>query len=258
MGMANKHLGAYFGSIAASQTNLSVNAVQDGILTILNNHFIVPQAANILWALVTGTSVSRGRLNTPKFRYIGLPSLVPTNILATIASPPNVYDGRDYPMQLDPVDEIAFEVSTDASGTANVFAAMLFSFGNLAVTPGPTYRLRATAAITGATGTWANGALTFDNTLPSGHYQIVGMDVVGANLLFARLIIPGAAFRPGVFARNAVSSWKHPINEPGSVGVIGDFDSINVPNLEILCSGANSAQEVFLDVQLKGPIGSGK
>lgn len=248
--MTNQHLAAWDASIAASQSNVQIAAVSDSILTILNNDFIVPQAADVLWAIVSGTSLARARLNTPKFRYIGLPYFAPSNLAATFATYENVYDGRNYPFRVNPVDAIRLEASTDASGTARVYGAMLFSWGVQAVNPGPMYRLRATGTITGVADAWANGSLTFDQPLPAGRYAVCGMDCIGANLLFARLIFPGSAWRPGVFCRNALSNIKHPILEPGSVGVLGEFESITQPNLEIFAAGANSAQEVYLDLQM--------
>jgi hypothetical protein len=253
-----QHVAAYDASVAASQTNLSVNAIQDGILTILNNHFVVPSSAKIQWVFAGGTNLNRIRLNTPKFRYIGLPSLVPINKTFLAPSPFNVYDGRDYPMVVDPVDEIAMESSTDASGAARNVIVVCFAFGQIAITPGPLYRLRATAAIAGAANAWTSGSMTFDQTLPSGHYSICGMDCVDAGSVAARLIIPGTTWRPGCICRVAPEKIKNPIFAPGYNGCIGDFDSINVPNLEVLGDGTAAAQEVFLDVMRTGPISQGQ
>lgn len=256
--MTNFHLAAYYASVAADQTNLAIAAVNDPVLTkTTGNNYIFPTQTDLLLAYATGTSLNRLRLNTPKFRYVGLPSLVPGNKSATVPSPYNLYDGRSYPMRLNPVDEVSVEATTDSSGTAAVLAGLWLSFGNQAPQQLPTYRLRGTATITAAAGVWASGTMTMDQTLPAGRYAVVGMDCVGTNLHFARLVFPGSVFRPGVVGRNAVSGIKNPVFEPGQLGVFGEFDSINLPNLEVMCMGACTAQEVFLDLQmLSDRIGS--
>jgi hypothetical protein len=90
--------------------------------------------------------------------------------------------------------------------------------------------------------------LTFDQTLPSGIYQIQGMNAFGANLLGARLIFTGGGWRPGVLAMQTLSSVPRQEFTDGSFGVFGEFDSVTIPQLEIFAEGANAAQEGFLDV----------
>lgn len=248
--MTNQHLAVVASSLAASLTNTKVNAVQDPILTILNNDYVVPQSCDLLAAAIFGTSIDRGRINTPKFREIGLPSIVPVNVAAAVTGLINMMDSREHPMRLAPVDEIAIEASTDASGTAIVYGALWLGFGRQNVAPGPTYRLRFTAAITAVANAWTFGTIAMDQTLPAGRYAVVGLDVVATNCLFARLIFPGDTYRPGVVARNAVGVLKHPIFEVGQMGVLGEFNSINLPQLEILASGACTVQTGYIDVQL--------
>lgn len=251
--MTNLHLGVYSASPAINLTNTDLAAINDGILTRLNNHLIVPTQADILWVYGGGVGLSRARINTPKFRLIGLPSVVPVNNALIPPSPPNIYDGRIFPLRVNPVDEVAIEVTTDGTAGAAQFVGLQFAFAKQAIQPGPIYRLRASAAITAAAGTWVNGTMTMDQTLPSGRYAVVGLDVVGANLMFARLIFPGSSFRPGCLCRDVNSSFKANLFEPGEQGVLGEFDSINLPNLEICSHGANTAQQVYLDLQYLSP-----
>lgn len=246
--MTGLHLAAYYASVADGATNANVAAANDGILTITNSRFIVPQKAEIICTWTLETTVLRMRLNTPKYRFVGLPSLIPVNNSLTIPSPLNIANFIDAPLPVDPVDEIGVEASQSSGGAENNLTLMLLRFENRPLIPGPIYRLRGTAAITAAAGVWASGSITLDQSLPAGRYAIVGLDVIGTNIGGARLIVPGSAYRPGVPARNSRAQIPHPLFARPNLGIWGEFESVNLPNLEIMCTGANTSQEVYLDV----------
>lgn len=247
------HVAAYRGSVAAGGTDTDIASVQDNQLTIANNHFVLPKRARLAFAAGFGVNLSRLLLNTPKMRTVGLPSLVPINIVATVPSPVNVIDLTDRNMLLDMVDEIAVQASSSDAGAQTMTCVVGFQFDYKQVPSLPVYRIRATGAITAVSGSWTGGTMTLTQTIPRGNYAIVGLDVVGTNLLAARLSFAGAGWRPGVIARNAVSSVPHPLFQGTELGVLGEFDSINLPVLEILSGGANASQEIFLDlIQMTG------
>lgn len=95
------------------------------------------------------------------------------------------------------------------------------------------------------------GALTFSQTLPVGRYQIVGMNVVCASSVFARLVFPGGtSFRPGVVTN--VSYGNLILGDPfryGRLGSYGEFEFNVPPAVEIMgtAAGAQTAT-VILDV----------
>lgn len=248
-GMSNLHLAVFYtSSLANSQTDLKLNAVNDQILTIVNNTFLVPRQAQVILAFSAGANLVRVRLDTPKFRYVGLPSLTPISLTATVPLVPAVYNAMNFPLTVDPSDAISVQASSLTVGAALAYCGLWFSFGIQQPQFGPVYRLRGTAAITNAAGTWVNGSITFDQTLPNGRYQVVGLDVVGANLAFARLIFPDASFRPGVLCRQTADGVRLPQFDMGAQGVLGEFIYPSLPNLETLSVGASTAQEIFMDV----------
>lgn len=249
------HLAAYRGSVGAGLTNVDIAAVNDGVLTLTNNHFLVPQEAQLLFAAGFGVNMTRLLLNTPSLRYVGLPSIWPINNVVTVPSPFNLFKGGDFPLKLPKADEIAIQASQNDAGAQQMAALVAFGFNPPAAPSGTRYRLRATATITGVVGAWANGSLTMDTTLPAGIYALVGMQVMAANVLGARLIFPGASFRPGVIPVAADQNITQSIFVDGTLGVFGQFENVNLPNLEIfLGSGANAAQEIFLDVVRMGNV----
>jgi hypothetical protein len=181
-------------------------------------------------------------------RAVGLPYIAPLNQTVAVPSPPNLADFGEYGPAPADADEISVEATHTDAGAQIQYALMWLRFGRKQPDIGQEYRLRGTAAITGVVGSWASGAITLDQTLPSGIYQIQGMDAFGTNLIGARLIFPGGGWRPGVLARNAVNSVPSQIFTNGSLGVYGEFDSFAIPQLEIFVEAANTSQEVYLDV----------
>lgn len=243
------HLTAFRGSVGIGVLNAAIAAVADNALTrSAGNAVVAPQGATIFAGVGGGVNASRSRINTPVIRAIGNPYLAPLNTGITAPSPPNIaVFGPGGPMPAKN-DEISVEATHTDAGAQIQFALLWLMFGRREPRGGRRHRLRFTAAITGVVGSWASGAITLDQNLPSGTYEIQGMDVFGTNLLGARLIFPGGGWRPGVLGRNAVGSVPHPLGTDGSLGVFGDFDSINVPQLEVFVEAANSAQEGYLDV----------
>lgn len=242
------HLGAWFENVAAGVTDSQVNAVQDSILTITNNNFLLPARAQIKWVYGAGVGMDRLRLNVPPLRYVGLPSLVPINVTAAVPSPFNLVDLENRPVFVDPIDQVEIDTTNTDAGAQNHFVVAAFAFGRKEPAAGPVYRVRATAAITGSTGTWVNGSMTMDQSLPQGRYEVVGLDLTGTNLIAGRLVFPGASFRPGAIARNSASSLKHPYFDTNSMGSYGFFDFPNLPTLDIFVGGANTAQVIYMDL----------
>src|SRR5262249_15503135 len=117
------------------------------------------------------------------------------------------------------------------------------------VPTGQVFTMRTTVTITTVANGWASGQLTFDQTLPSGRYSIVGLDVIGATLIAGRLILPGYAHRPGVIAGVDMGKFAGPIFRYGNMGEYGQFVNTALPQLEVFANAAGSqAIEAYLDL----------
>lgn len=249
--MANEtyfHLAVYSGSVPTGTGLTQVNAVNDSILTLQNNQLILPENGRLVVVAGVGTNLSRIRLNTPSVRQVSLPYYNPVNTTATVQAVPNVADLTSGPITIPFADAIAWEAQTTDVGTQSVTILNWYNFGYRPVPNGQRYRIRATSTITAVASTWANGPITLEQTLPMGNYAVVGMDVVGTNLLAARLIFPGSSYRPGVLPRNAEGNDIWDGFQDGRLGMYGVFNSVNQPNLEIFAIGANTSQVTYLDL----------
>jgi hypothetical protein len=251
------HMFGWYDTQAGAVTNNAMATITDPILTTSTTYFLMPSSAQ-LWAMYAfGADLTRARLNTPSLRYVGLPSVYPINIAANPPSPLNGWRLYNNPIPLPKVDTVTCESTTSAADTDAVMA--IASFTSFRPSPGgKVYRVRGTAAITGVAGTWVNGAITMDQTLPQGVYSIVGMICYAPTCIGARLAFPGSGWRPGVIPINARSGNPDPCFTDGTVGEYGRFENANIPNLDICVAfgGSSATQEVFLDVIRLGDIGT--
>lgn len=251
------HLAAYSASLTNGSVFAQVAAVNDQVLTrTTGNNFILPRPGKLVAAYSAGVSITEARINTPSLRYVGLPLIGFLNAALVVPSPPAFTWWGDNGPPIPTVDEISVEHSLGGAAPEQEFSGLWFQFDKRPVPSGPTYRLEFTGTIAAVANTWVAGAVTPTSTLPQGTYAVVGMDVVGTNLLFARLIFPGSFFRPGVLCRNAKTSLPSYLFTNEAMGLYGTFKSVNLPNLEIMSTGANAAQTLYLDLIRTGDFQS--
>lgn len=251
------HTFAYSQTTGGAITNTALNAVPDSILTLSTaTTFLTPAQAKLVIAFTQGVTATRSRLNIPSLRYVGLPSMTPINVGATVSTPLNIWNMLDNPIDLPKVEPITVEGTDTAIDTMSVVLWAMYNF--TPIPPGKKFRVRGTSAVAGVINTWQNGAITLDQVLPQGQYVCTGLDVVAANVLAARLVFAGTGFRPGCPARNSVGAVMHPAFTDGRLGCYGKFENANVPSIDILLGGggASAAQEIFLDlIRLTGVDG---
>lgn len=236
---------------AVAQTNTAINGVADGQFTLsTTTTFISPEKGSLVAAFSIGQNMTRTRLNIPSLRMVGLPSLTPINTGTTVPSPVNICRVEEGKIIIPPVEPISFEVTSPGAVGENPIGVFFSVFKFQPTPPGTVFRVRGTTTIAGVINTWQNGGITLDQPLQQGRYAIVGLDVVAANVIAARLVFAVGGYRPGCLARNGVASIMHPYFTDGRLGVYGEFTNSNVPNLEILlgAGGASASQEVFLDL----------
>jgi hypothetical protein len=140
------------------------------------------------------------------------------------------------------------------SESAAEYKVMLILLGAAPITPVklPYRTVRATSSTTLTAYQWTNGALTFDQTLPAGRYQVIGMRAQSTGLIAARLVFPGYAWRPGVIGYDAVGKVEPLRFRFGNMGILGEFRHDSPPSVDFLSSSADTSEEVYLD--LVGPL----
>lgn len=243
------HVLAFTLNTGAGLTNQDAPGVTDGYATLQNSHYVINQDVQVRAAYAQGATLSRARINTPALRQISLPSIVPVEVAATPSDYPALCEYDPFMPILKAIDEIAVEVS-NSGGVADREIAGLWvqPIGGRPAQQGPTFTVRCTAAITTGNLTWGAGALVFDQTLPAGRYQVVGMDLIGANAIFARLRFSDQTMLPGCLARATIAATPRDTFRMGKFGAFGEFVTQSAPTLEGFGSAALTTQEIYLDL----------
>jgi hypothetical protein len=136
------------------------------------------------------------------------------------------------------------------NGTAadDVFCMVSLSDGPVLPVTGDIFTLGFTAAITPVIGAWANGPVTFEQTLPVGRYQIVGCDLfddAASFLKMFRLVPIGSPNRPGGATRTSRLTSNEPTlsQRMGRMGVWCEFDHLTPPTVEVVGGVAGGAAD---------------
>jgi len=248
------HVLAFTKADTAAATNEDIPGVNDqwAILNT-NNHYLLPQDMYLLAAYWQNAGATNARLNTPHYRFLGMPSIQPVNrTAAPVTLAPKVVW---WPQKLivPKTDDVAFEASNDGAGAVRGIGGLWLHDNQMTIPySGEMYTMRFTGTITATTLVWTSGNLVAEQGLPAGRYAVIGMDVIGTNLVFARLLFPGGVgpngMRPGVIARPSILIYQDETFRKGNAGLFGVFESTAIPLLEVYSNGANSAQTVFLDL----------
>ena len=257
------HLAAMAVNAGVNDANVDMPAVADTILGIRNNHFILTEQYNLLYAFVHGASLLRARFNIPTLNAIARPQIWPIERSATIPDDPKGLDLRDMPLAIPTNEEIAIEESGNL-GAANEREAAFIWLGDGGWNrnqPRGQYQMivRFTATIVVSANAWsADVAIVFSETLRGGFYDVLGAWVVGASDLAFRLIFPRVAFqgsrqlRPGGLCQESVGNTPHVIND--EMGLWGTFHSFEQPTLQVfaLTAGATAIEGRML-LSYRGP-----
>jgi hypothetical protein len=235
---------------SASEAALTaITPVPDGTVAISGSDIRVPKALpNICAAAAVINSAAatlRAQVQAPSLRSVLNFDISPINNGLVFGSLARVARLWNTPLGLVPDEPLDVFVQ---NGAAVMNRALLWLCdGPPKSTTGKIYTIRATASITLATATWANGALTFGQTLPAGHYQVVGMRVFSANGVAARLFFVGGAWRPGVPVVNTENDNEWIDFRYGYTGVWGEFDNTVPPSVDVL-GVTDTAQVIYLDL----------
>jgi hypothetical protein len=245
------HTAVYTKLDTAATANEDIPAVTDNVFTVQNGHYIAQQDMNLLSAYARDAGITNARIFTPQLLKVGVPSVSPVNAnAAPITLPPMTY----FPpakLRIPAIDEIAFQISNGGAGGVRAVGVIWLATmdHNYNVPPGDSFTLRATVTITGTLAAWASGPLVFDQTLPAGTYQVVGLNVVGATTEVARLVFMGGGYRPGVLCMPAVGNYNWEFFRFGNSGLLGTFVSTAQPQLEVFqTTAAATPYTVFVDV----------
>ncbi len=241
-------LAAYFESID-NTANVDIAPVQDDVLTISNAHFLPQRDYDLLASFVSAATLARGRFVSPSNRVVTVPFIRPISVALLPPADPNVADYRGNPFRVRALEELALELtSAIAMGSENAYGLFWLSEGREAMPGGDIFTFRFTGTQTAVVNNWTTFTPVFADLLPAGTYAIVGGELTGATAVAFRVIIEGQKLRPGAIATAALGNKPWPGQIKGGLGIWGRFRSTALPQIQILCNAADTAQEGYLDI----------
>jgi hypothetical protein len=255
------HTTAFYESVDQAGAYAAMAAPNDQALSVATPRIQVPTLNKVICvaAGLENTVAPRGRLVTPSLRTKTLFQVSPMSVAGAAAvvptSPHAVVDLRDTPLELVTSEQMTFEALANPAAAQIQWCGVWFGDGPVAEVKGSIFTTRATGTATLAAGVWTTVPLTFDENLPRGRYQIVGMKALSATVKLARLLVPGQMWRPGVLGTVTVDIIEWPGFRYGGLGVFGEFEDVDTLQAEFLAGAGDTTQIVYLDlIQLRaGP-----
>lgn len=244
------HLAAFYESIDPAGVLSPITAVQDETVFTSGDDVRAPlDLPNIMGqgVLINDASAAGAQIQSPTLRSIANLDVEPVVAAAVFGSPPEALMHMDNPVPLRPDEAITCHVDSNPAGAVDHYGLVWFGDGPQQSVSGDIHTVAATAAASLSAGVWVNGNLTFNQALPVGHYQIVGMRARGTNLVAARLAFVGGTWRPGVPAVNAIGDEDPRTFRYGKSGVFGTFHTNTPPTVD--CLGiTDTAQNFMFDI----------
>jgi len=242
-------------SAAAAGINASLAflpAVADPHVRVVGNDIVVPADFKYLWGgYAVGPTITRAQFSSPSLRRTFLPEIAPLDFGAALpASPAKFFIQDDSPIQLDGGEALDVLLTNTASDRETILAFL----GPGASKPDvrPSFTMRVTATPTAVAGAWTNGAVTFDQTLDAGSYDIVGARFRSTNLIAFRFVFVGGTYRPGAVGYAATTSLDNPKFRSGNLGIWGSFRHNAPPTVDFLANAADASFAGELDLVYTG------
>lgn len=244
---------AYGESLDGGGVIHNIQAVQDQHVRTQGDFVYIPRTMpNIIGVAILSaatTSLISARLNSPGLRRIAYPDIEPLVQAVTFGSPPESIIHPESPTPLAADEGLGVEIVSDGAAAYREYGIIWLSDGQQEPISGQIYPVAAKSTITLSPYEWVNGNITFDQLLPVGTYEIVGMRARGTALVTARLVFSGESVghRPGVPAVNDISDMDQRLCRYGRLGSFGRFDSLTPPTID--CLGVSgSVQDYIFDL----------
>ncbi len=229
------HLAAWYENIDPGGALTPIAAVVDQSVFTSGDDIRVPtQMPNIVGqaALANDASAAAAQIQSPSLRAMVNLDIEPLVAAAVFGTPPEGLFHPLAPISVVADEPVNFAINSDPAAAVDHYGLVWFGDGPQQPVPGNIFSVRATSALALSAGVWVNGTLTFTQTLPLGRYTIVGMRARSAQMVAARLVFVGGAFRPGVPAVNALADLDPKVFRYGRHGAFGVFHSNTPPTVD--------------------------
>lgn len=248
------HTIAYYQSVDQAGAYVALAGVADPRVRVVGADIQVPTLNQVIAAAVgiEDVAANRARLVAPSLRELASFQLTPTNSATAGAvepgSPQRIVDLRENPLKLIAGEQLNLESFANPAAAQIQWGVVWLADAVPAPAKGRMFTVRATSATAAVAGTWTNVALTFDEDLPRGRYAVAGLFPISAGMIAARLNFVGGGYTPGVLGADLAQDLQHPMFRYGGLGILGEFEDIEPPTIDVLAVSADATQEFFLDL----------
>lgn len=242
------HTVLYRSAQAAGATFASLSAVPFSQDVVSNNKILPQRPCELLFATGNGANLSAARIQTPLLIQTGSNHLRPFVVGAAFGSNPNTANFWRSPVKFRATENIDVQTSNAGGAPETHTFVLQLGDGNYSMPAGQRLKIRAQSATTVTAGAWTLCPLTFDDNLPNKQFAILGFEVFSATGIVGRLDIPGMAWKPGFPCITSLANRMNDLQYDTPLGELGRFSNQALPNLEIFCTAADTAAEVFMDV----------
>lgn len=242
----------YSASQDSSGSLTTTAALADPHIRVSGNDVSIPeQLANVAGVYAIGANMTRASLVSPSIRRRYPFEIFPIDASATPTDPWHFHDVAQSIIGLDVDESLNFQFAESGAGAQRGSGLVWLSDGPISPDiTGEIFTIRATGTTTLSTYAWTNCALTFNDTLPAGTYDVLGMHAISTGAIAARLVFPQYAWRPGVIASTGANVYSGTAFRYGNYGVFGSFTHMTPPTVDFLSSSADTAQTVYLDLRM--------
>lgn len=240
------HLLAHFGNLAAGPVD--VPAITDQIFSTRNNHYTPGEDLQLIAAAGLGDELIRVINNSARVRAINPPILMPITNAALWTSNPQINDFRNFPFLIKNSEELIWQAVNAVAGPTDTW---VLNWVRRAFTPAPRgeiYTLRGTSTTAAVDSAWTLINPTWDFQLPQGVYAVIGGAYYAAGSIAFRVVFDGQLYRPGGIGEAVEGDmpWYGQLN--GELGLWGTFDTVTLPQVEVLCNAATAVHTFQIQV----------
>jgi hypothetical protein len=238
----------YTSSVASGALN-QVTSKYSGVTPTLNSGFQVPVLNNLGYVYQVSLTGQRCQIQAPSLRTKPYPDFVPVNVGAGLfESPVRGVDLMRYPIPLAYTEEV--DAFATVGTTHVVYTVVGFSDGAVpSFSSQGMFTVHATSTTTLTAGAFTTVALTLDQSLPAGVYNLVGARVYSATAVMFQVVpVGGTGWRPGGIGIQAYDGLTPDGQRYGGWGIWMTFQQNVLPSLNLFATAADTAQEAWLDL----------
>jgi hypothetical protein len=249
------HLGAFHEVIDPAGALVPIAAVQDDTVFTSGDDMRVPIDLPFILGvagLLEATAALRAQVSSPSLRRVSNLDIEPfgTGLAFSDLHAVDIHTDNAVPVRGD--EAVNFNINSNPAAATSQYGLIIFGDGAQAPVSGDMISVRGTLALAAVLGEWASSNITFDQDLPIGNYDVVGMRVVEATGVAARLNFVGGAWRPGTPIANSVTEPDAHMLRHGKSGIWGTFHTNTPPTVDVLAAAGAITPVIILDLIARG------